>query len=111
MIEFFNNGLWVRGKQKIEFVPYDKITHVMFCEGVSEIRIGRQLIKKIHMPLTVMEQLFPDTLFCRINRNFIINKASIVSYDPGGRFISCRHGERIPVSRRKRKLLQLFINN
>ncbi len=111
MINSFNNGLWIRGKQKINFIPYQNITHIFFCDGVSEIRIGQQLVKKIHMPLTVLEKLFPEKSFFRIHRNFIINKAFIIRYDPAGRYIFCRHGECIPVSRRKRKLLQTFINN
>lgn len=111
MLEGFNDGLWVRGKQKIEFVPYDKITHIIFCEGVSEIRIGEQIVKKIHQPLIVLEKLFPENTFFRIHRNFIINKDFIESYDPAGKYISCTHGERIPVSRRRSKLLETFINN
>ena len=111
MLKWLNNGLWVRNNQKIKFIPYDSITHVLFCDGVSEIRIGEQLVGKIHVPLAVMEKHFPEKSFFRIHRNFIINKACVASFDPAGKYIFCRHGERIPISRRKRKLFQLFINN
>jgi DNA-binding LytR/AlgR family response regulator len=111
MLRWFHDGLWVRNKQKIKFIPYESITHIYYSDGISEIHTGQQLAKKINMPLAVIENLFPKNKFFRIHRNFIINKAFVIHCDPAGKYIFCKHGEQIPISRRKVKHFQLFINN
>ncbi len=111
MTNKFNDGMWVKDKKTFKFIPYRNITHIIHCNGFSEIRMGRQLVKKLHMPLASLEQLIPCQTFFRTHRNYIVNKYFVDQYDPDGKTLSVEQGETIPVSRRKRRLFIHFINN
>lgn len=106
-----NDGMWVKDKRIYKFIPYRGITHIVHSNGFSEIRMGRQLVKKVCMPLGSLEQRIPCQTFFRTHRNYIVNKYFIHHYDPEGKTLCVEAGETIPVSRRKRRLFMHFINN
>lgn len=103
-------GLWVRDKKKIRLVPFETITHIHHCNGLSEVRMGRDLLKKLRMPLCNLEKIMPENRFFRTHRNYIINKSFIEEYSAEEPQVSFAGGQKIPVSRRKKKQFEVFLN-
>ncbi len=108
---FKRHGLWVRDKERIRLIPYSNISHILHNNGITEIRMGKDLLKRTHVPLGGLERQVPDNYFFRIHRNFIINRSHIRRCDPDSRFVVFAGGERFPVSRRRRKDFQKFLNH
>lgn len=104
------NGLWVRHKELIRLVPFRDISHILHSNGLTEIHSGNELLKKTLIPLGGLERRVPETIFFRIHRNFIINRLHIRRCDPDSRFVIYADGKKFPVSRRRRKDFQRFIN-
>ncbi|MDR4987758.1 MAG: LytTR family DNA-binding domain-containing protein [Bacteroidales bacterium] len=105
-----NNGIWVKDKNRIRMLNYNDITHICYRQGISEIRNGHDVLKHVHMPLCRLEKSLPLSMFFRTHRNFIINRAYIEVFDKACQHVRLRNGATVPVSRRKRKLFQLFVD-
>ncbi len=104
------DGLWVRNKELIRLIPFRDISHILHCDGLTEIHTGNELLKRTLIPLGGLEQKMPETFFFRIHRNYIINRLHIRRCDPESRFVVFAGGRQFPVSRRRRKDFQRFIN-
>lgn len=104
------NGLWVREKERIQLVPFETITHIHHSNGESKIFMGGELLKKLRTPLCGLEKKMPESQFFRPHRNFIINKSFVDHYDKEEPVIYFVGGQKIPVSRRKKKHFEVFLN-
>ncbi len=101
-------GLWVREKERIQLVPFEIITHIHHRNGISKIFMGGDLLKKLRTPLCGLEKKMPESQFFRPHRNFIINKSFVDRYDKEKPVIHFVGGQKIPVSRRKKKHFEIF---
>ncbi len=108
---FQKKGLWVRDKEKIRLVPFETITHIHHYNGLSEVRMGKELLKKLRMPLCNLEKMMPETRFFRTHRNYIINKSFVEGYNAEEPLVSFAGGQKIPVSRRKKKQFESFLHS
>lgn len=104
-----NNGLWIRENGRIRLIPFSDITHIHHQDGLSELRCGKELIKKLVMPLCGIEKMIPGNHFIRTHRNYIVNTNYIKKYDPSRTVIYCNSGEELPVSRRRKKEFETFL--
>jgi|GEM_PF-1092556 len=104
-------GLWVREKTRIHLLPYESITHVYHSSGSSNVHMGKDLLQSLRTPLTGLEQVMPRTRFFRTHRNYIINRSFIQKYDREDALIYSVCGQIIPVSRRKKKPFERFLEN
>lgn len=107
---FNGNGLWVRNDEHIRLIPYSEISHILHHNGLTEIHMGNQLLKKTHVPLGGLERQMPEKFFFRIHRNFIINRSHIRRCDPDNLCVVSVAGKKFPVSRRRRKDFKKFLN-
>ncbi len=106
---FLKKGLWVRDRSRIRLIPFHEITHIHHSDGISEVRMGRELLKKLHIPLRGLEQMMPPQVFVRTHRNYIINTSFIDRYLCGRKLSVQLGGESIPVSRRRKKQLEKIL--
>ena len=102
-------GLWVREPRKIRLISYDSITHIECNEGISELKMGKKTVKKLHIPLSLLEKKFPSDQFFRTHRNYIVNKKFVKAYNRGSPEVLCAGDARIPIARRRRKDFNHFI--
>jgi len=107
--KFLQNGLWIREKSRIELLPYESITHIYHRHGFSRVHMGKELLKILRTPLTCLEDIMPGNQFFRTHRNYIINRSFIEKYDPEETLIYFVCGDRIPVSRRKKRPFESFL--
>ncbi len=103
-------GLWVKGSECIELLPFDIITHIHHFAGMSRVFRGGELLRELRMPLCGLEKIMPPDRFFRPHRNFIINKDFISRYDEGRALILFDGDRRIPLSRRRKKNFRLFLS-
>ncbi len=105
------NGIWVREPRRLRMIPYESITHVHYNNGLSVVYMGKEILKKLHMPLNGLEKKMPEYLFFRTHRNYIVNKDFVSDYAPEG-IVSLKSGEKtVPVARRRRRLLENFLSS
>ncbi len=109
--KLLQNGLWVREKSRIQLVPYESITHIYHRNGFSRVHMGMELLKILRTPLSSLEQIMPPEQFFRTHRNYIINRSFIDKYDSGETLIHFICGQKIPVSRRKKRHFESFLEH
>ncbi len=109
--KFLQNGLWVRDKSRIELLPYESITHIYHRNGFSRVHMGTELLKILRTPLACLEGIMPENQFFRTHRNYIINRSFIKQYDPEEPLIYFVCGQKIPVSRRKKRPFETFLED
>lgn len=107
---FRRYGLWVKGRESIELLPFESITHIHHYGGMSRVYKGEQLLRELRMPLSGLERIMPGNRFFRPHRNFIINKDYISRYDENNAMILFEGGRKIPLSRRRKKSFRVFMN-
>ncbi len=107
--DLLTKGIWVKDRRKIRLIPYDTITHIHHHEGISEILMGKTLLKKVHVPLNKIEEKTLGTHFFRTHRNYLVNTALIDHSHPESPNSIYIHGEQIPVSRRRKKAFEKYV--
>ncbi len=111
MPKFLQTGLWVREKSRIELLPYESITHIYHRQGFSRVHMGTELLKILRTPLACLEDIMPASQFFRTHRNYIINSSFIEKYDPEETLIYFVCGHKIPVSRRRKRHFESFLED
>ena len=74
--------------------------------GYSLMVMKNRRQEVIDMPLVRIEGILPPGAFCRVHRNYLVNADSIYEFRHyRDQFFAYVHGYRIPVSRRRKKIL------
>ncbi len=105
------DGIWVRETRRLRLIPYGSINHVHHNNGLSVVYMGKEILKKLHIPLNGLEKKMPDELFFRTHRNYIINKSFVSTYTPEGTVSLMSGIEVVPVARRRRRSLENFLSS
>ncbi len=108
--KWVHQGLWIREKSRIQLLPYEGITHIYHKEGFSRVYMGKDLLKTLRTTLTGLEQIMPAAQFFRTHRNYIVNCSFIEKYDRCDALIYLVCGQIIPVSRRKKRPFEKFLD-
>ncbi len=107
--KWVRKGLWVRKKSRIQLLPYESITHVYHSKGFSKVHMGHDLLQTLRTPLAGLEQIMPQAQFFRTHRNYIVNRSFIQKYDKNDALVHSVCGQIIPVSRRKKRPFERFL--
>ncbi len=106
-----HNGIWVREKHRIRLIPYENITYLYHKKSITEIWAGSVVVQKAYTPLKVFENKLAKKNFTRTHRNYIVNISQIAFYDSMFRYVVLKNGKKIPISRRKRELVEEILSD
>ncbi len=104
------HGLWVRERSRFRLISFDQISHIYHSDGISEVLLGDKTIKKLHTPLSNLLQIMPGDIFFQAHRNYLVNTQHIDHFDPAESIFLELKGVQVPLSRRRRKQLDHFLN-
>ena len=96
-------------KYKNEWLTPEVLQKTLYFQsdnGYSMMVMENRRQEVLDIPLVKIELMLPPGHFCRVHRNYLVNMNAISEFRYyRGQFFAYIHGCRIPVSRRKKKVI------